>query len=94
MQLDEGKFPNQWRLYCMFCDNPEPHFEPYLHGHVEDTIWTCPRCGTTYRFGRAMYFDVSGPFLKIRMPKSNQELEFPMQYYNAKTGFVEPKRGK
>jgi hypothetical protein len=90
MQLEPNeKFPNQWRILCFFCDNPEPHIEPYIQGKTDQHYWTCPICGTTYRFGRAMFFDVSGPVLSIKMPKSNEEVEYPMRRFNPETGFVD-----
>ena len=89
MMLDSYEFPKQWRLMCFFCDNQVPYIRPYNSGQISDEYWTCPKCGTTYRFGRAMYFDVSGPVINIKMPNSSQVLEFPTRWYNPESGFVD-----
>ena len=86
------KFPSKWRILCFFCDNPEPHIEEYKHGQLDQHYWTCPVCGTTYRFGRAMFFDVSGPVISIKMPKSDEEVEYPTRRFNPETGFVDVER--
>jgi hypothetical protein len=57
-------FPSKIQIKCLFDDEKGPVCA-YTHGYLWEEVWHCPKCGTAYRAGRAMYRTVSAPFITI-----------------------------
>lgn len=62
---NDPDFPVVIHIHCLFCADEESDIFLYQHGKLWDVTWQCPACKTVYRAGRAMYGNISAPFIKI-----------------------------
>lgn len=74
-QLDFGTFPEHFFTKCLFCATQNGEKIPYTHGYLWERKWVCPQCQVLYRFGRSMNGNISGPFLEIILPSSDEYKE-------------------